>query len=130
MKLWPSGGIAAENSMPTIEPAPARFSITTVWPSRLPRSAPSSRATMSVLPPGAQGTTMRSGLSGQAAALQPMAGDSRVVATIIEAGMPARTDNAFITSPGEGCRVWSAGDAGADQACSTGCRFVQPVAAS
>src|SRR5689334_16643292 len=47
-----------------LPPAPARFSITTGWPSELERRSPTRRAKMSVEPPGANGTTMRTGLDG------------------------------------------------------------------
>jgi hypothetical protein len=53
-------------SAPMMPPPPALFSTTTVWPSTAPSFSASVRATMSVVPPGAKGTTSRTGLLGQA----------------------------------------------------------------
>jgi hypothetical protein len=53
-------------AMATMPPAPARFSITTVWPSRFSRPGCSSLPTTSVLPPGGKLTTIRIGRSGHA----------------------------------------------------------------
>src|SRR4051812_10797313 len=47
-----------------LPPAPARFSITTAWPSAVESRSPTRRAKMSVDPPGAKGTTRRMGLDG------------------------------------------------------------------
>jgi hypothetical protein len=48
-----------------LPPAPGLFSITTVWPHTSCRRLPTRRAVMSVEPPGGNGTTMRTFLSGQ-----------------------------------------------------------------
>src|SRR5206468_1578724 len=48
-----------------LPPAPGLFSITTVWPHTSCRRLPTRRAVMSVEPPGGNGTTMRTILSGQ-----------------------------------------------------------------
>ena len=53
--------------LPTVAPAPARFSMITGWPSWSCSPCASSRATRSVVPPGAKGTTRRIGWVGQAA---------------------------------------------------------------
>jgi hypothetical protein len=47
-----------------LPPAPARFSITTGWPSRGAIASPAMRPRMSVLPPAVKGTMKRSGRSG------------------------------------------------------------------
>ena len=49
-----------------LPPAPALFSTMKVWPKALPSSGARARARMSVVPPAAKGTTMRTGLVGQA----------------------------------------------------------------
>src|SRR5882672_4498172 len=58
-----------------VPPAPSLFSITTVWPRVLDIDAPSVRATVSVGPPAADGTTIVSGRVGypcpSAAGAQP-----------------------------------------------------------
>jgi hypothetical protein len=51
-----------------LPPAPPRFSITTGWPSASASGGWITRATMSLAPPGANGTTSVTGRSGQAAA--------------------------------------------------------------
>src|SRR5438876_679830 len=51
-----------------LPPAPGLFSITTDWPQTSCRRLPTRRAVVSVEPPGANGTTMRTDLSGQSAA--------------------------------------------------------------
>src|SRR5688572_21467258 len=66
--VWPSGTALATVSPAMLPDAPERLSTTTDWPST-PRS-PSARirAVMSVLPPGAKGTSSRMGRDGQASA--------------------------------------------------------------
>src|SRR5258708_36010574 len=49
-------------------PAPGLFSITTDWPQTSCRRLPTRRAVVSVEPPGANGTTMRTVFAGQSAA--------------------------------------------------------------
>ena len=49
-----------------VPPAPTVFSTSTVWPSDLPIGMASMRATTSVGPPAAKGTTSVTGLSGYA----------------------------------------------------------------
>src|SRR5262245_4476108 len=48
--------------------APGRFSTTTAWPSRWPRGSATTRALLSATPPGANGTTMRTGFDGYSCA--------------------------------------------------------------
>src|SRR6187402_3222388 len=48
-----------------LPPAPGRFSMTTGCPHIFCNSTPSERATMSVVPPGGNGTIMRTGFDGQ-----------------------------------------------------------------
>ncbi|MOA32516.1 hypothetical protein D3C78_1537420 [compost metagenome] len=59
----PSPAARAMSAMPMEPPAPARFSMTTVWPSRRCKGSCRERPAMSVAPPGGKGTTMRRGLS-------------------------------------------------------------------
>src|SRR3954447_12077045 len=51
-----------------LPPAPPLFSTTTVWPHTSCRRLETSRAVMSVEPPGVNGTTTRTGFAGQSAA--------------------------------------------------------------
>src|SRR4029079_1448694 len=53
---------------PMLPPAPARFSISTGWPSVSESFCWATRATISVGPPGAKGTMTRIGLEGQVCA--------------------------------------------------------------
>src|SRR5262245_23578155 len=68
MKVYPSGGAAVAICKPTMLPAPARLSMITCCLNRGVSSAASKRPMMSVLPPGGQGMTIRTGRSGQPAA--------------------------------------------------------------
>ncbi len=54
--------------VPMVPLAPALFTTTTDWPSTLPISSPSTRASTSVVPPAPKGTTMLSGREGKACA--------------------------------------------------------------
>ena len=56
---WPSGAALATASVPTMPLAPARLSTITVWPSAFSSCGCSSRAVVSLSPPGANGTMMR-----------------------------------------------------------------------
>ena len=62
--VYPSGADCAATLAPMLPPAPARFSTTTCCPSRFERCSAISLAVMSVLPPGAYGTTSVIGLFG------------------------------------------------------------------
>ena len=62
--VYPSGGARTTSSVPTLLPAPGRFSTTNCWPSRSESHWPTKRATMSVDPPGANGTIKRTGRVG------------------------------------------------------------------
>src|SRR5689334_13432455 len=53
-------------SAPMLPPAPALFSTTKDWPRDLVSSCATARARMSVVPPALKGTTIRTGLEGQA----------------------------------------------------------------
>ena len=66
--VWPSGAERATNSVPIMVAPPARFSMTICWPNCLVSSGLSSRARISVPPPGAAGTTSRIGREGKACA--------------------------------------------------------------
>src|SRR5437868_788782 len=50
--------------MPIMFPAPALFSTKNCWPSALEKCCASTRPTMSVPPPGGEGTTILTGLTG------------------------------------------------------------------
>src|SRR6185295_13368849 len=52
-----------------LPPAPARFSTTTCWPRFSPRNLATTRATVSVPPPGSKPTTMVIGLDGKVCAV-------------------------------------------------------------
>ena len=52
ISVWPSGGAWATTSLPTMPLAPALFSTITVCFHRSVSLGPTSRATMSVPPPG------------------------------------------------------------------------------
>src|SRR5260221_3597316 len=67
-KLEPSGGDFATSLVPSVPPAPPLFSTMNCWPSCSESSSASARAAMSVSAPGANGTTMRTVLVGQACA--------------------------------------------------------------
>src|SRR6185503_6445512 len=63
--VYPSGAARAASAAPTPPPAPPRFSITTCWFQICESFSPSSRAEMSVAPPGGNGTMKRTGFCGQ-----------------------------------------------------------------
>ena len=56
-QLHASGAALIISSAPIEPPPPDLFSISTCWPSSLARPGPITRAMMSVVPPGANGTT-------------------------------------------------------------------------
>jgi hypothetical protein len=58
-KVYPSGAALATASTPVTPPAPARLSTTTGWPSVAAMRGARTRATMSLGPPAAKGTTKR-----------------------------------------------------------------------
>ncbi|MNC85893.1 hypothetical protein D3C83_15120 [compost metagenome] len=62
--VWPSGALRATSSPAIWLLAPGRFSTTTDWPSDSLRLGARSRATMSVAPPGAKPTSIRTVLTG------------------------------------------------------------------
>ena len=66
-RVWPSVARATASAA-TVPPAPVRFSTTTFCPSAACKPGASSRAVMSVTPPGAKGLTMRSVARGQSGA--------------------------------------------------------------
>src|SRR5687768_13531888 len=65
--VWPSAGARTTSLAPMLPAAPARFSTTTGWPSGACSRSAIRRAKMSVEPPGAKGTTRRTGLFGYCA---------------------------------------------------------------
>jgi hypothetical protein len=90
----PSGAERATAAAPTPPPAPERFSTTTGWPSRCERKLPGSRPSVSVVVPGAKGTTSRSGRSGQGAGCAAAATGSRAMPL-----SQRRRDRTFMESP-------------------------------
>ena len=64
--VWPSGAALATSAAPLLPPAPGLLSTMKGWPNAFCSSGASARARMSVVPPAAKGTTMRTGLLGQA----------------------------------------------------------------
>ena len=62
--VWPSGSARATCSVAILPPAPVRFSTKNCSPATLLRPAPTTRARMSVGPPGAKPTTSLTGLFG------------------------------------------------------------------
>src|SRR6185436_13538077 len=66
--VWPSASAFAATSVPIVPLAPARFSTTTPCPHASWSFAPTTRATMSVPPPGGNATMIFTGLVGNASA--------------------------------------------------------------
>src|SRR5258706_9449190 len=72
--VWPSAGERATTSVPMMVLPPGRFSTTTVCPRPFARCTASTRLVMSAVPPGGNGTTMRSDFDGKVCACAaPMA---------------------------------------------------------
>ena len=65
--VYPSGSDRAAYSLPMLVPAPALFSMNTVWPHIAESFSASMRATISVGPPAATATMMRTGFVGYSA---------------------------------------------------------------
>src|SRR5688572_15301004 len=63
-RVYPSGALFATSSQPTMPFAPVRFSMITCCPQDSVSFWPTVRASRSDGPPGANGTTMRIGLTG------------------------------------------------------------------
>src|SRR5688500_742254 len=83
-----------------LPPAPARFSTTTDWPQASPSFCARRRATTSVAPPAAKGTTIFTGLLGQACAAASCGARARS-----RAARPPRNRVMFISSGS--CLLWS-----------------------
>src|SRR5262245_37802431 len=86
--------------VPTLPPAPARFSTTTDWPRDRVRLCASNLARRSVVPPGGHGTTMwmaRSGYRGASedCAIAPLVGAST------HSRQPIKRQIHFMATPGE-----------------------------
>jgi hypothetical protein len=58
-RVWPSAGAFATWSAPIEPPPPPTFSTTTLWPMVSVMCCANSRASMSVVAPAGNGTTMR-----------------------------------------------------------------------
>src|SRR5262249_25960119 len=63
--VYPSGALVVTAPIPTLPPAPGRFSTTKDWPNMSFRRSARMRVSTSVEPPAGYGTTMRTGRSGQ-----------------------------------------------------------------
>jgi len=68
-------------SEPTTPPAPPRFSTTKVSLKVSPSLLATRRPSVSAVPPGANGTTMRTGLAGQPCAHAPLHNDTAALST-------------------------------------------------
>jgi hypothetical protein len=64
MSVWPSGALRATASVPIVPPDPGRFSTITEAPSAFPSSSPTSRPSVSPVPPAASGTMILIGFDG------------------------------------------------------------------
>ena len=62
--VYPSGAERPAASMPIMLPAPGRFSTKNCWPIDCDKCCASTRAEMSVPPPGADGTMIFTGREG------------------------------------------------------------------
>src|SRR5258706_13553798 len=67
MMEWPSGGVRTNISQAIAVLAPPRLSTTTDWPRYSPSFGASTRATMSLVPPGGKPTRKRIGFEGKGA---------------------------------------------------------------
>jgi hypothetical protein len=67
ISVYPSGAARVTSAPPMVPPAPGLLSTITGWPIALASGSEIARATMSLAPPAANVTTMRTGFSGQAA---------------------------------------------------------------
>src|ERR671914_229996 len=76
--------------MPIMLPAPGLFSTKNCWPNALEKCTTSTRATMSVPPPGGEGTTMRTVRVGDSCAAAAAAISKKAAATLTH-----RTARAF-----------------------------------
>src|SRR5882762_3408328 len=66
--VWPSAGERATSSVPMMVLPPGRFSTTTVCPRPFAMCTATTRLVMSAVPPGGNGTTMRSDFEGKVCA--------------------------------------------------------------
>ena len=92
-KVWPSGSARTIASVPINPDAPARFSITTGWPSASDSGWAIMRATMSVVPAGGHGTIIRMGLVG--AQVAPCANPAQGAARAPAAAASSKSRLAF-----------------------------------
>src|SRR5882672_3223627 len=82
--VWPSAGERATSSVPMMVLPPGRFSTTTVWPRPFAMCIASTRLVMSAVPPGGNGTTMRSDFEGKVCACAaPIAAAIEMAAKIL-----------------------------------------------
>ena len=78
-KVWPSGAARVTKPAPMVPVAPALLSMMKVPPSFSCNLGASVRAIKSVEPPGGNGTTSETVLSGQAMALEMQTADSKAL---------------------------------------------------
>src|SRR5262249_22177863 len=91
---YPSGSAFATTAAPRLVPAPGLFSTTACWPQMRESRSVVRRATVSVEPPGANGTTTRTGRVGQSSALALRATGGRKAETPAERDETAAVDHA------------------------------------
>ena len=91
--------------MPSVPPAPVRFSTSTFWPSGPDMRSPSARAMKSMAPPGASGTMKRTGRFGHpplcARAPRPASASAAAAALLMKSRRAIRP---FSSLPSYGCR--------------------------
>src|SRR5688572_16116853 len=107
--VWPSAGARTTSLAPMLPAAPARFSTTTGWPSGACSRSAIRRAKMSVEPPGANGTTRRTGLFGYCAC-------AGTTASAMSSRMNLMVFSLFGTDAGSGDDLAPALEVGADHA--------------
>src|SRR5256885_8868146 len=100
----PSGGALTSTDVPVMPPAPARFSITTGWPSVLESDGLAARMIVSTPEPGLTGRMTRIGACARADGAQ----SEKTAASTMAA---RRKDKTFMVSPDRNLS-WSMADSG------------------
>ena len=94
--VLPSGWAAATAAEPISPPAPPRFSTKKLWPNFSLSGSASSRASMSDVPPGANGETMRTGLLGQSGAAMAATAQAAITAAAVSTLAPRFIENSLV----------------------------------
>src|SRR3954471_19059891 len=103
-KVLPSGSALATAAEPIRPPAPPLFSTKKLWPNLSVSCSASRRPSVSDVPPGANGDTIRTGFAGQSAAL------AAIVPAAIANVTHTATSPRFISNsgiPALGSRPWT-----------------------